>query len=126
MHLVDFLWTLFVIYFMVIYFIMLFRIIVDIFRDSSLSGVAKALWFIAILVVPLITLLAYVIVRGQGMAERDVKQVSQLQDAQEQYIRHVAGGGDNAASQIAKAHELLTSGAISQQEFDALKAKALA
>jgi len=125
MHLVDFLWTLFVIYFMVIYFIMLFRVIVDIFRDTEMSGVMKAVWFVAILIFPLITLLVYVITRGKGMAERDVKQANQYKAAQDEYIRNVAGG-DDAATQIAKAQQLLTSGAITQAEFDTLKAKALA
>ena len=120
MHLVDFLWTLFV-----IYFIMLFRVIVDIFRDTEMSGVMKAVWFVAILIFPLITLLIYVIARGKGMAERDVKQVNQYKAAQDEYIRNVAGG-DDAATQIAKAQQLLTSGAITQAEFDSLKAKALA
>ena len=125
MSLGDFLWSLFVIYFMVIYFIMLFRVIFDVFRDATLSGVAKAGWLIFILIVPLIALLAYVITRGAGMADRDRKDVSSRQEAQDDYIRQVAGTGDNATEQVARAHELLNSGAISQQEFDALKAKAL-
>jgi hypothetical protein len=122
----EFLWSLFVIYFMVIYFIMLFRVIFDVFRDHTLSGVAKAGWLIFILIVPLIALLAYVITRGEGMAQRDMKDVSSAREAQDDYIRQVAGTGDNATEQIARAHELLNSGAISQQEFDTLKAKALA
>jgi ABC-type multidrug transport system fused ATPase/permease subunit len=121
----DFLWSLFVIYFMIIYFIMLFRVIFDVFRDHTLSGVAKAAWLIFILIVPLVALIAYVITRGRGMAERDVKQASSAQEAQEDYIRKVAGTGDTSTEQIARAHELLSSGAISQQEFEALKAKAL-
>ena len=125
MSLGDFLWSLFVIYFMVIYFIMLFRVIFDVFRDATLSGVAKAGWLIFILIVPLIALLAYVITRGAGMADRDRKDVSSAREAQDDYIRQVAGTGDNATEQVARAHELLNSGAISQQEFDALKAKAL-
>ena len=129
MTLTDFLWSLLVVFFMVIYFMMLFRVIVDIFRSHDLGGLAKALWFIALLVFPLFALLIYVIVRGHGMAERDVAQVAALQKAQEQYIRDAAGqpaGGSGAADQIEKAHTLLTSGAITQAEFDAIKAKALA
>ena len=126
MHLVDFLWTLFVIYFMVIYFIMLFRVIGDVFRDSSMSGITKAFWLIFILVFPLIALLAYVITRGSAMAERDAARVNEFKTAQEDYIRGLAGGGETATEQIAKGHALLTSGAITQAEFDALKAKALA
>jgi hypothetical protein len=121
----EFLWSLFVIYFMVIYFIMLFRVIFDVFRDNTLTGVAKAGWLIFILIVPLIALIAYVITRGAGMAERDMKEASSRREAQDDYIRQVAGTGDNPTEQIARAHELLSTGAISQQEFDALKAKAL-
>jgi ABC-type multidrug transport system fused ATPase/permease subunit len=123
--LADFLWSLFVIYFMVIYFIMLFRVITDVFRDKTLSGVAKAGWLIFILIIPLIALIAYVITRGAGMAERDVKAANSYREAQDDYIRQVAGTGDNATEQIARAHELLSTGAISQQEFEALKTKAL-
>ncbi len=126
MHLVDFLWTLFVIYFMVIYFIMLFRVIGDVFRDSSMSGITKALWLVFILVFPLVALLVYVIARGPSMAERDTERVKEYEQAQQEYIRGLAGGGETATEQIAKGHTLLTSGAITQAEFDALKAKALA
>jgi hypothetical protein len=121
----EFLWSLFVIYFMIIYFIMLFRVIFDVFRDSTLSGWAKAGWLIFILIVPLIALIVYVIVRGPSMAERDRKDVSAAQEAQDDYIRQVAGSGESPTEQIARAHQLLSSGAISQQEFDAIKAKAL-
>jgi hypothetical protein len=121
----DFLWSLFVIYFMIIYFIMLFRVIFDVFRDSTLSGWAKAGWLIFILIIPLIALIVYVITRGAGMAERDSKDVSAAMEAQDDYIRQVAGTGESPSEQIARAHQLLSSGAISQQEFDAIKAKAL-
>ncbi len=128
MHLSDLLWTTLVIFFMVIYFMMLFRVIVDIFRSKDLGGFAKALWFIALLIFPLLSLLVYVIARGQGMAERDVAQINEMQQAQAEYIRKVAtdSGGAGSADQIAKAHDLLTKGAITQAEFDAIKAKALA
>ena len=124
MHLVDFMWSLFVIFFMVVYFLMLFRVIMDIFRDSSLSGVAKAIWLIAILVLPLITMFIYIVTRGAGMAKRDYEHVQAVQEAQNSYIRDVAGS--TPADQIERAHGLLASGAITQAEFDALKAKALA
>jgi ABC-type multidrug transport system fused ATPase/permease subunit len=126
MHLVDFLWTLFVIYFMVIFFIMLFRVVIDVFGDHDLSGWAKAGWLILLFVFPLIGLLIYVIARGKGMAQRSMKSVEQVEKAQEQYIRDVAGASSDPAAQIAKAHDLLTAGAITQAEFDTMKAKALA
>jgi hypothetical protein len=129
MHLGDLLWTTLVIFFMVIFFMMLFRVIIDIFRSDDLSGWAKAAWFIGLFFFSLLTLLIYVIVRGKGMAERDMAQVTALQKQQEQYIRQVAtdsGSGGGSADQIEKAHALLEKGAISQDEFDKIKAKALA
>lgn len=125
MHLGDLLWSLLVIFFMVIYFLIIFRVIVDIFRDHGMSGWAKAGWLIALLIFPLITVLIYVIARGSGMAQRDAAQIQGMQQAQDEYIRTVATSGDSAADQIAKAHDLLAKGAITQEEFDGLKAKAL-
>jgi ABC-type multidrug transport system fused ATPase/permease subunit len=128
MHLVDLLWTLVVIFFMVVYFLILFRVILDVFRSDDLSGWVKALWFLGLLLVPLLSLLLYVITRGDGMTKRDQHQLVQMQQAQEQYIRGVtgaSGGSGGAAEEIARGHALLTSGAITQAEFDALKSKAL-
>jgi hypothetical protein len=124
-NLVDFLWTLLVIFFMVIYFMIMFRVIIDVFRRDDISGVGKAGWLLLLLVLPLITLLIYTIAQGKGMAERDMAQYQQMRSQQDSYIREVAGGTDPAA-QIKQAHDLLQSGAISQEEFDNLKAKALA
>ena len=125
MNLVDWLWTLLVFFFMVMYFILLFRIIVDIFRSDDLGGFAKAIWLIALFAFTLIAALVYVIVRGKGMTERDMAQFKQAEKAQADYIRSVAAPADPTA-QIKSAHDLLSSGAISQEEFDAIKAKALA
>jgi hypothetical protein len=125
MSLTDWLWWLLAVFFMVIYFMILFRIIVDIFRSDDMGGWAKAGWLLILIFLPLLTMLIYVIARGKGMAERDVKEYSQMQAAQDDYIRSVAASNDPTA-QIKQAHDLLASGAISQEEFDALKAKALA
>ena len=125
MTLTDWLWWLLAVFFMVIYFMMLFRIIVDIFRSEDLSGWGKAGWLILIFVVTLLGMLIYVIARGKGMAERDIREMSQMQAAQDDYIRSVAASNDPTA-QIKQAADLLASGAITQAEFDAIKAKALA
>ena len=123
--LADWLWWLLIVFFMVVYFMMLFRIIMDVFRNHESSGWVKAGWLIALLFFPLLTMLIYVIVNGKHMAERDIKQMQAVQQAQNDYIKSVAGSSDPTA-QIAQAHDLLEKGAISQQEFDAIKAKALA
>jgi len=126
MDLGDFLWTLLVIYFIFFFFMILFRIIGDLFSDHETSGWAKTGWILFLLFLPWLGILVYLIVRGKGMTERSIAQAEAMQAAQKDYIRDAAGTGTDPAAQIAKGHELLSSGAISQQEFDALKAKALA
>ncbi len=123
----EWIWWLIIVFFMVVFFMMLFRIIIDIFRNHESSGWVKAGWLIFIFFLPLLGMLIYVIVNGKAMAERDVQQYQAVAAAQQDYIRSVAAqGGTDSAAQIEKAHDLLTKGAISQEEFDALKAKALA
>jgi hypothetical protein len=125
MDLGDFLWSLLVIYFIFFYFMILFRVIGDIFADKESSGWAKTGWLIFLVVVPFLSLFIYLIVNGKEMTQRAMDQAVAADQAQQAYIRQVAGSDDSTA-QIARAHELLTSGAISEQEFSALKAKALA
>ena len=119
----TFLWTLIVIFFMVIFFILLFQALIDLFRRHDASGGKKVLWILFLILLPFLGVFTYYIVNGKGMAERQVKEVQQSQQQFDDYVKTVAGG---SADQIAKANELLKSGAITQEEFDALKAKALA
>jgi hypothetical protein len=122
----DFLWSLLVIYFIFFYFIVLFRILTDLFSDHEASGLAKTGWIIFLLVVPFLAMFIYLITRGKAMTERAMAAQQAAQSAQQDYIRQAAGGGADPASQIANGQALLNSGALTQQEFDALKAKALA
>jgi len=119
----TFLWTLIVIFFMVVYFMMLFSIVVDIFRRHDIHGGKKAMWLLFILFFPLVGLITYLIVNGHGIAERQAKDVQRSQQQFDQYVQSVAGG---SADQIAKAKELLDAGTITQAEFDQIKSKALA
>jgi hypothetical protein len=121
-------WLLWLVYFffVVIYFMMIFRVIGDVFRRDDIGGWGKALWIIVLLFVPLLTMLVYVISQGSKMAQRDMAQMAAAQGAQADYIRSVAGSSSDSTEQIKQAHELLQSGAISQAEYDAIKAKALA
>ncbi len=107
------------------YLMVIFTVLGDLFRDEKLGGGAKAVWVIFLIFVPFITLLVYLIARGRGMNERSVQEATALKAAQDDYIKSVATGPAPAA-QIAQAKGLLDSGAITQAEFDALKAKALA
>jgi len=105
------------------YLMALFSIIGDLFRDHKLNGWFKAIWVLFLIFFPFITALVYLIARGRGMAERSQAAQKQAQDAANTYIRQVAGS--TPADDIAKAKSLLDSGAISQAEFESLKAHAL-
>ena len=104
----------------------LFWVFGDLFRSKDLGGLAKTLWVLFIIFVPAFGVLIYLLARGRGMQERSSEQAKEMQAAQADYIKNVAGSGATATDQIANAKSLLDSGAISQEEFDALKAKALA
>ncbi len=107
------------------YLLILFQIVADLLRDSRLGGVAKGLWLLALVFLPMVTAIIYVITRGGGMAERQRAVHERTQADAEAYIRQVAGG-QSAADQIASAKKLLDAGTITQDEFAKLKAKALA
>ena len=100
-------------------------IIMDLFRDHTLNGWGKALWVIFLVVVPFLAALIYLIARGRGMSQRELERRGQAQSEANAYIRSVAGGS-SASTEIESAKKLLDSGAITQDEYDALKAKALA
>jgi ABC-type multidrug transport system fused ATPase/permease subunit len=121
------LWTMIYFFFLFAFIWILITVLMDLFRDHSLSGIAKTIWVIVLIFLPLIGCLIYLIARGHGMQERAMKQAQDQQKAMNAYIRETAASaGSTASDQIAQAHKLLESGAISQQEFDAIKAKALA
>lgn len=107
------------------YLMVLFQVVVDVFRDRSLSGAARAFWVVALIIVPFLTTVVYLITRGADMNKRQLADAAQSRAAADDYIRSVAGSTD-PAEQIARAKGLLDSGAISADEFNALKAKALA
>jgi uncharacterized membrane protein SirB2 len=117
----EFLWSLLVIFFMVIYFMMLFQVIVDVFRRHDASGWKKAAWLIFLFVAPFLGLIAYLVTNSEAMAQRNTA----VMDTR-RYGYEAAAENIGAAGQIAKAKELLDSGAISPDEYAQLKAKALA
>ena len=103
-----------------------FRCLWDLFGDSSLSGWGKAGWAILLVFVPWLGALIYLIARGRSMTERQLAAAAEMQAQQKEYIQQVAGSSQGPAQEISKAKALLDSGAITQEEFDALKTKALA
>ena len=123
----SFLLALFEIFLFFAWFMCLFWIFGDIFRSKDLGGVARTLWVLFVIFIPWLGILVYLIARGRGMQERQLEQVVQMQRAQAEYIKTVAGDSSTgAADQIASAKGLLDSGAITQAEFEQLKSKALA
>ena len=120
----DFVWLLIWSFFFVMYLMVLFQIIGDLFRDPEVGGFAKAVWIIGLIVLPLVVALIYLIARRRGMAERQSGAVRQARAETDQYIKSVAA--TSPADQITSAKTLLDAGAISQTEFEQLKAKALA
>lgn len=107
------------------YLFALFAIINDLFRDHTLNGWWKAVWVLFLIFLPLLTALVYLVARGKGMSERSAAAGRSAEAAAASYIRDVAGKR-SPAEEIAQAASLLTAGTITQGEFEALKAKALA
>jgi len=103
-----------------------FRCLFDMFSDHSLSGWAKAGWAIFMIFIPWVGALVYLIARGRSMSDRQAAAIQQQQAAQEQYIKQVAGSSDDPVTRISDAKALMDSGAITEAEFNTLKAKALA
>lgn len=102
------------------------RCVIDLFSDRTLGGFAKFAWIVFLILLPWLGSLVYLIARGKSMGERQMAQVAQAQAQQEHYIQSVAAKTKTPTEQIAAAKSLLDSGSITQQEFDALKTKALA
>lgn len=122
-NLANTLWYALLIVVFITYLMALFSIITDLFRDKELNGFVKAIWLIALIFFPFITALAYLIFRGGGMNKRAMAQAQAQKDATDAYIRTVSSG---PAEQIAQAKALLDAGTINVEEFNAIKAKALA
>jgi ABC-type multidrug transport system fused ATPase/permease subunit len=118
-------WTIFEIFLWVIWFWILITIFIDIFRSRDLSGWGKALWFIFVLIIPLIGVLVYLIVRGGSMHERAVKEAQQQDEQFRSYVQETAGS-PSTADQLAKLADLRERGVITAEEFDREKAKVLA
>jgi hypothetical protein len=117
-------WTLWIAIFIAFIFLVI-RIIVDIFRDKSIGGFAKTMWVLFVVLLPVLGSIVYLFARGQGMAMRDLEEAKTVRAAQIEYTRGLMGESAGPAAEIRAAQDLLDSGAITQAEFDKLKAKAL-
>ena len=118
-------WTILEIFLWVLWLWVLFYVFVDIFRSQDLSGWAKALWFLFVLLIPLIGVLVYLIVRGGKMHEHAARDARAQQQEFRRYVQDAAGSG-SSADQLAKLADLRDRGVITAEEFDREKAKILA
>jgi hypothetical protein len=120
----EVLWTMLIFFAWVAFFWVLITVAIDVFRRRDIGGGKKALWLIFMLFIPFIGVFIYLIVNHDEMAQRNIDQARAQQTQFDDYVKSVSGGG--AAAEIEKAKQLLDSGAITQAEFDSIKAKALA
>jgi hypothetical protein len=123
--LVDLMWTFVVFFALLVFFWLVLTVFGDLFRRNDVSGWGKAGWSVFVLVLPLIGSLTYLITQGRAMADRDVRRVQQTRQQTDDYIRSVAAPGFRGVDEIARGKELLDRGAISQEEFEQLKRRAL-
>ena len=125
--LLNLFWTMLEFFVWVIWIWLLIWVFIDIFRSRDLSGWAKALWFLFVLVIPLIGVLVYLIARGDSMHERAARQVQQEDQEARKYIQQAAASSPaSTADQLGKLADLRDRGVISDQEFEREKAKVLA
>ena len=119
----DVMWSMLVFFCWIIWFWMLITVFGDLFSRHDISGWAKTGWVILVLVLPYLGIFIYLIANGKSMGERAAQRAQAQQAQMDSYVRSVA---DSGADEITKGKQLLDSGAITQAEFDQLKAKALA
>jgi len=120
----DVMLSMFVFFLWILWLWLLFTVFADIFRRRDISGLGKTGWILFCIFLPFLGVFIYLISQGQHMAERNMAQVQAQQAATDQYVRETAGSA-GAAGEIERAKNLLDSGAITQDEFNAIKQKAL-
>jgi type VI protein secretion system component VasK len=125
--LLNLFWTMCILFLWVIWIWILIWVFIDIFRSPDLSGWAKALWFLFVLLIPLIGVLVYLIARGGKMHEHAAQQAQQQDQQFRQYVQQAAASAPaSTADQLAKLADLRDRGVISAEEFEREKAKVLA
>ncbi|MEU2428376.1 MULTISPECIES: SHOCT domain-containing protein [unclassified Streptomyces] len=117
-------WTVMWIFLWVLWLILLFRIIVDVFRDHEMNGWVKAAWLLFLILIPFLGVLVYVIARGKSMGKREVEHAQQQQEAFNAYIRDTAKGG-SAGEELTRLSQLKEKGDLSEEEFQKAKEKLL-
>jgi hypothetical protein len=120
----DIFWSMIIFFVWVIWIWMVIAILSDVFRRRDTSGWAKAAWTVFLIVLPFLGVLVYLIANHEGMAERSASQAREQRAQLDDYVQSVAGRG-GPATEIDKAKQLLDDGTVTQEEFDAIKARAL-
>jgi Short C-terminal domain/Phospholipase_D-nuclease N-terminal len=118
-------WTMLEFFLFFVWIWLLIIVFSDIFRSRDLGGLAKALWVIFVIVIPLLGVLIYLIARGGGMQERNAERARQQDQAMRDYVQEAAATAPSSADELAKLADLKSSGVITEQEFESAKAKAL-
>lgn len=126
--LLNLFWTMMLIFIWVLWFALLFRVIVDIFRDDAMSGGAKAAWTLFVILLPFLGVFVYLIVRGRGMGAREVKRAHQHEEEVRAFVREAAGTGaaTGHVGELSRLAELKDRGDLTPQEYEQAKAKVLA
>ena len=117
-------WTLLWLFLWIVWIFILFRVIFDIFRSHDLGGWGKALWLIFVIILPFLGVFVYVIARGKGMSERDMQRAAESEQQFRSYVQQTAAQGD-PADQLSKLADLKAKGVLTDEEFEAQKAKIL-
>jgi len=122
----DVFWSILVFFVWVAWFLLLFRVIGDIFIRRDIGGGTKVLWIIFVIILPFLGVFIYLVANNDGMTQRTIERAEAQRQQMDDYVRTTAGSAGGAAAEIDKAKQLLDSGAITQAEFEAIKQKALA
>ncbi|MFI8264601.1 MULTISPECIES: SHOCT domain-containing protein [unclassified Streptomyces] len=124
--LLNMFWTMMLIFIFVLWFMLLFRIIGDVFRDDDLSGWGKTGWTVLVIIVPFLGVFVYLIARGRGMGERELRRAQRNEEEFRSYVQNATAGGTSQAEELARLADLRDRGDISAAEFEQAKAKVLA
>ena len=122
----DLFWSFLIFSLWVAWFMLLFRVIGDVFSRRDIGGGGKTLWLIFVIALPFLGVFVYLLANNAGMVERSMERAHAQQHQMDDYVRSTAANGSGPAAEIDRAKQLLDSGAVTQAEYDALKQKALA
>ncbi|MGW5615276.1 SHOCT domain-containing protein [Streptomyces sp. NPDC003877] len=110
-------WTILVFFLWIMWFVLLFRIVFDIFRDDSMSGWGKAGWLVFCIVLPFIGVFVYVVARGKDMGRREITQAREQQKSFDDHVRQTARTGVSSVDELARLSEIRARGDITDEEF---------